>query len=185
VVSGLARLVDGTTGSGLALSPTGLVVAGSPNTAAYMATGDASGPAVYGIANCGGAAVSGQVAPGEVISLYGVHIGPSVPAVADLNSGQAPIMLGGVQVLFDGLAAPVLYVQDDQINAIVPFGVAAPFGRGTTRLAVSKDGAESEEMLVGVVEAAPEAFQTGELRAAAHSCQHRAMGRFFPARCRH
>jgi hypothetical protein len=45
VVSGLARLVDGTTGSGLALSPTGLVVAGSPNTAAYMATGDASGPA--------------------------------------------------------------------------------------------------------------------------------------------
>jgi uncharacterized protein (TIGR03437 family) len=110
--------------------------------------------------------VSGQVAPGEVISLYGVHIGPSAPAVADLSSGQAPFMLGGVQVLFDGIAAPVLYVQDDQINAIVPFGVAAPFGRGTTRLVVSKDGVGSEEMLVGVVEAEPEAFKTGALRAA-------------------
>jgi uncharacterized protein (TIGR03437 family) len=167
LVSGLTRLVNGTTGSGLALSLTGLVAAGSPNTAAYLDAGDASGPALYGIANSGGASVSGQLAPGEVISLYGVHIGPPALAVADLSLGPAPTVLSGVQVLFDGIAAPVLYVQDDQINAIVPFGVAAPFGRGTTRLVVSKDGAESEEALMGVVAAAPEAFKTGALQAAA------------------
>ena len=32
-------------------------------------------------------------------------------------------MLGGTQVLFDGIAAPLMYVQDAQINVLAPYSL--------------------------------------------------------------
>lgn len=162
-VTGLTRFANGATGTGLASTPAGLVVSGTSNVVMYLQSGEDSGPSLHAVANGAGAVVSGQISPGEVISLYGVHIGPQLPAVADLSSGEAPKMLGGVQVLFDGAPAPVFYAQDDQINAIVPFGVVR-----TTRLVISKDSISSNSALLGVVAASPEAFKVGgTFRAAA------------------
>jgi len=160
-VSGLTRFANGTTGTGLATTPTGLVVSGVENVVTYLQTGNDNGPSLYAVTNAGGGAVTGQVSVGEVISLYGVHIGPPSPVVADLSSGQTPKILGGVQVLFDGAPAPVFYVQDDQINAIVPFSVVPAFMTGTTRLVINKDGVSSDSAVLGVVAASPEAFKIG------------------------
>jgi uncharacterized protein (TIGR03437 family) len=63
----------------------------------------------------------GVVAPGEVVSLVGYGIGPSTGVVYQPGvQGQAPRILGGVQVLFNGIQAPIIYAQSTQVNAFVP-----------------------------------------------------------------
>jgi uncharacterized protein (TIGR03437 family) len=62
-----------------------------------------------------------------------------------------------VQVLVGGVAAPLLYVSDEQINAIFPFGVA----QNTTTLIVTSNGSPSNSARVGVVEATPGVFTSG------------------------
>jgi uncharacterized protein (TIGR03437 family) len=49
-----------------------------------------------------------NVAPGEIVTIFGAGFDT------------------GTRVLFDATPAPILYVQSDQINAVVPFGVAGP-----------------------------------------------------------
>ena len=67
----------------------------------------------------------GAVSPGEILAIFGVGYGygPANPVKVDAN-GNFPFDLGGVQVLFDGAAAALSYVQAGQVNAIVPFEVA-------------------------------------------------------------
>ena len=70
--------------------------------------------------------VAGPVAPGEFVSLYGIGIGPRTPDTGRLGpDGRALTTLSGTTVTFNGAAAPLLYVGPNQINAIVPFEVAA------------------------------------------------------------
>jgi uncharacterized protein (TIGR03437 family) len=85
-------------------------------------------PALFGIANSGASHVSGIAAPYELVSFYGLGLGPAVPLNMQVVSQglfqYASTSLGGVQVLFDGVAAPLVYVGPSQINAIVPNAVA-------------------------------------------------------------
>jgi uncharacterized protein (TIGR03437 family) len=64
---------------------------------------------------------SSSVTPGEFITLTGFGIGPDtgIPYQADAQN-QIPLALAGVQVLFDGKPAPVLYAQSRQINTQAP-----------------------------------------------------------------
>src|ERR1035438_8693929 len=51
-----------------------------------------------------------SVAAGEVVSLVGYGIGPAAGVAYQPGpGGQASRTLGGVQVLFDGIQAPILY----------------------------------------------------------------------------
>jgi uncharacterized protein (TIGR03437 family) len=62
------------------------------------------------------------VAPGELITLTGFGIGPDAGvAYQPDDQGMVPRQLAGVQVLFDGEPAPVLYAQSRQVNAQAPF----------------------------------------------------------------
>ena len=68
--------------------------------------------------------LTGGVAPGELLTIFGSQIGPAQPAALQLDSqGRVSTMLGGVQVLFDGIPAPLIYASDSQIAAIVPYDV--------------------------------------------------------------
>ncbi len=53
------------------------------------------------------------ISPGEIVTLKGTGLGPIVPSPNNT----------GVQVLFDGVPAPLLYVQDRQINAVAPYSL--------------------------------------------------------------
>jgi uncharacterized protein (TIGR03437 family) len=67
---------------------------------------------------------AGAVAPGELISIYGLGLGPQTGVTATLDSaGMLPSSLGGTEVQFDGTAAPILYAQMGQVNAQVPYSV--------------------------------------------------------------
>ncbi len=65
-----------------------------------------------------------SVAPGELVSLFGPRIGPATVSGAQIDaSGRIAASIGATRVLFDGIPAPLLYVSENQINAVVPFGV--------------------------------------------------------------
>ncbi len=154
----LTKFPDGSLGTGLAFGPSGSVVAsGSSNILEIVqANADSSTsaqPSIYGIANGAGGPVIGQIAPTELITIYGANVGPATPATADLSSGAAPTQLGGVQVFVNGAPIPLLYAQHDQINAILPADFQIPI-----ILTLSIAGLSSNPAILGLNAASPEAF---------------------------
>jgi uncharacterized protein (TIGR03437 family) len=72
-----------------------------------------------------------------LVTLTGFGIGPDAGVAYQPDAeDNIPTELAGVQVLFDGAPAPVLYVQSRQINAIAPAGLAV---NGTTHVTVTYD----------------------------------------------
>jgi uncharacterized protein (TIGR03437 family) len=67
---------------------------------------------------------SGAIAPGQMIVIMGSGLGPGELTKADTSAGFLPTKLSGVRVLFDGLAAPLIFVWDQQICVMVPYSVA-------------------------------------------------------------
>jgi trimeric autotransporter adhesin len=98
----------------------------------------------------------GAVAPGEIVTIFGWQIGP-----AQLTSGTyspAGILnnnVGGVQVTFDGVAAPLLYVLFGQISAIVPYSV---YGKTQTTIQVTYNGKATNTIRMAVTDASPAIF---------------------------
>ncbi|HEY1497289.1 MAG TPA: SBBP repeat-containing protein, partial [Candidatus Solibacter sp.] len=64
--------------------------------------------------------VPGPVAAGEIVSVFGTGLGPTDALAGVVANGAFTTSLGGTRVLFDGVAAPLLMVSGNQINAIVP-----------------------------------------------------------------
>ena len=80
-----------------------------------------SAPACLTPAVLNGATLTSQsqvVAAGEVVSFVGNGIGPAIGVA--YQGLPVPRTLGGVQVFFDGIQAPLLYAQSNQVNAFVP-----------------------------------------------------------------
>jgi uncharacterized protein (TIGR03437 family) len=65
---------------------------------------------------------AGTIAPGTVVSFFGYQLADTT--VSADTSQQLPIDLGGVQVYFDGIRAPIFYVSPGQVNAQVPYEVS-------------------------------------------------------------
>jgi hypothetical protein len=127
VVGPLTTFPSGTTGTGLAfIAGDTFLISGPSNVTALVKRMAAARQVFMPVTSAAGTAAPGQVTPGEMIALYGAGIGPAAPVSADFSSGQAPTQLGGVQALMDGTPVPLLYAQNDQINAIAPFGLANP-----------------------------------------------------------
>ncbi len=93
-------------------------------------------------------AASGEastVAPGEIVTLRGYGLGPATAAVAP---GQAPVdQLGGTQVRFGGIAAPVFSAQSQQVAVQVPWEIA---GQTSTEVVVTYNGGPPAGTLASV-----------------------------------
>src|SRR5262249_52859161 len=88
------------------------------------------------------------VSPGEIVVLFGANMGPSTLVPLQVAGGSVINSLGGTQVLFDGVAAPLIYSRQDQVSAVVPYGVA---GKGTTQVQVTYNGTKSNAMTMPVL----------------------------------
>src|ERR1700691_2598260 len=67
----------------------------------------------------------GAVAPGEIVTTFGANFGPANLVAGQLgSSGKFPTNVAGVQVLFDGVPAPLIYAKAGQVSVVVPFEVA-------------------------------------------------------------
>ena len=103
-----------------------------------------------------GSFLPGPISPGELVTIFGLNLGPTAGVAATpLASGAIDIQLAGTQVLFDGVAAPILYAQAGQLNVIVPYNV---YGRTTTSLQVSISGVLSTPVGLAVQNTAPAVF---------------------------
>jgi uncharacterized protein (TIGR03437 family) len=69
----------------------------------------------------------GPISAGEVVTIFGSGIGPATPAYAttDPSTGRLATMIGGVQVLFSGIAAPMIYASNSQVSAVAPYEMAS------------------------------------------------------------
>lgn len=98
----------------------------------------------------------GAVAPGLLVTIFGSGIGPASLTTAQLTpQGTLATALAETRVLFDGTAAPLVYVSAKQLSAIVPYGVA---GKTTTAMQVEYRGAKSNAVNLRVTEAVPGLF---------------------------
>ncbi|MCU1262179.1 MAG: hypothetical protein JWO80_5064 [Bryobacterales bacterium] len=99
----------------------------------------------------------GPVAPGEIVTIFGSGLGP-VPGVTPQltpDGNSLATSLAGTQVLFDGLAAPMIYASDTQVSAIVPYSLA---GAVSTKLAIEVQGVISPAVAVNVNPSSPAIF---------------------------
>jgi len=97
----------------------------------------------------------GGVAPGEIVVLTGANIGPKDLVTGSVAGDKFGTQIGSTQVLFDGQAAPLLYVSGGQTSAIVPYAVST---RATTQVVVVYNGERSTALPVTVLPAHPSLF---------------------------
>ncbi len=101
----------GGAGQAIAVDPSGVLhAAGETGLISTITPAQLSAPRISGIINAAAGQLSGRVSPSEVISIFGFGLGPTAPVSATPKNGFFPTSLGGVQVLFNGAAIPLLYV---------------------------------------------------------------------------
>jgi uncharacterized protein (TIGR03437 family) len=99
---------------------------------------------------------TGPIAPGGFVTLFGSGLGPQqgVQPQATLQS-PFPTQTAGVKVTFDGTPAPLLWVQDAQINVVAPWSLTP--GQ-TTQVCVTYNAVMTNCLTWPVVQTAPAVF---------------------------
>lgn len=118
-------------------------------------TGDAPQITSSGVLNAA-SLISGPVAPGELITIFGTGIGPSSPAGAIiLPDGTLSTNISATSASFDGVPAPMLFTSFSQLNLVVPYEVS---GHSTTNLVVQYGNSQTMPLALGVAPTAPGIF---------------------------
>ncbi len=108
-------------------------------------------PAIAAVINAASYA-AGALSPGEEVAVFGTNFGPSTLSSATITNNSYPTTLSNTQVLFDGVAAPIIAVANGQVNVMVPYGIA---GRATTMVQVSYLGVSSGGIAYNVATTVP------------------------------
>lgn len=100
---------------------------------------------------------SGSVSPGLIITIFGTAIGPATAAylTVDPTTGKVATTIGGVQVLVNGFAAPMVFASSTQVSAVVPYEIA---GFVTANVLIKYVGQTSNAVTVTVATTAPGLF---------------------------
>ena len=116
-----------------------------------FASGAAPAPQVTN----GASFTSLPLAPGTLVSVFGQGMGPAAAAQQTPGSdGRFGTSLAGSSVTFDGVAAPILYAQDKQLNVVVPYGISI----GTTSVKVQYNGVTQDAGSWAVASQGPSIF---------------------------
>jgi uncharacterized protein (TIGR03437 family) len=121
---------------GLSVDANGNVYVADPaNNAVRMLAPVSAGITVSAVTNAA-SNLTGAIAPGELVVLYG----------SGLGAAQT--------VLFNGVAGPLLYATPGQVGAVVPYAL----GRGTVQVVAQGAGAASAPVAVAGAPTAPGVF---------------------------
>jgi trimeric autotransporter adhesin len=110
-------------------------------------------PLIYLIGNA--ASLVAPFSAGQLITIFGPQLGPTPGVGATVTNGVVASSAGGTQVLFDGIAVPILYAGANQVNAIIPCSVA---GHASTQVVVNSQGNASAPVTIPLSDAAPGLF---------------------------
>jgi len=106
---------------------------------------------------------TGPIAPGEILAISGSNLGPATPVAA--SSGNLATTLGGVQLTINGsLAAPLLYVSQTLVVAILPYtaGTSGATVGGTVTLMLTNNSVPSNTVTTGVAYSSPGLFTVSD-----------------------
>ncbi len=129
---------------------------------------DQAAPVLAAVVN-GASFFDGPVAPGEMVTLFGTHLGPN-----SLTSFTPPALgagiatsLAGTMVFFDRTPAPILFTSARQIAVMAPYDIA---GKATVDVVVDFSGTTSPPFTRTVAPSSPGLFSaagngTGQLAA--------------------
>lgn len=99
---------------------------------------------------------TGAVAPGELVSVFGVFPVPQPRGLLiDSSTNRVTTTLAGIRLLIDGRPAPMIYASATQLSAVVPFQTP-PFQ--TVSIAVEAEGRTLHQTTVLTASAAPALF---------------------------
>jgi len=96
----------------------------------------------------------GIAAPGTMLLLRGVHLGPNVLTAARPLNGVWPTDLAGVSITIGGRPAGIVYLQGEQTSVVVPPGLASAMAP----LVVTANGISSEPVMIPTGFTAPGIF---------------------------
>jgi uncharacterized protein (TIGR03437 family) len=115
----------------------------------------ANTPVISSVVNAASYA-AGVVSPGMIFTAFGTLIGPDALTGAALAAdGRVSGQVAETQFLFDGVAAPIVYVSAKQSSAIAPYAVA---GKTSTQVVAVYKGQRSAPLSLRVADAAPGLF---------------------------
>ena len=118
-------------------------------TLATSISANATVTAVTSAANLSGGGDAASIAPGSLVEIMGMNLSNNVTMSAPADAMDLPTNLGGVQVSFNGVPAPLLYVSPTQINAQVPFQFE--FTSGTVNAWVRTQNADGSVAVTNTV----------------------------------
>jgi uncharacterized protein (TIGR03437 family) len=101
---------------------------------------------------------TGSLSAGEIITIFGTGLGPTVGATGAASNGLFPTTLGGVQVLVGGYLAPMIYASATQVSAVVPYEINRPVFLQTVNVQVKYLSQTSNGVLLTQAAAAPGIF---------------------------
>lgn len=132
-------------------------------------------PQVAGVVSA--ASFTSPVAPGMIVTIFGLRLGPEVGVSGRVENGRFTNELAGTRVWVDGRPAPITYSSAKQVNIIIPYAteVGAEYDETGTliehtrspELRIEHNGVSSELFALTMAPASPALFrQTGPLAAA-------------------
>jgi uncharacterized protein (TIGR03437 family) len=101
-------------------------IPGPPGNAITLAVSTSANAMIVPVASgdtLTGGESAGTLAPGTLATIFGTNLSDTT-ASAPEGAAQLPIDLGGVEVYFDGIRAPLVLVSPGQINTQVPWEVS-------------------------------------------------------------
>jgi hypothetical protein len=114
----------------------------------------ASDKATIVVATSGGNLTGGQdaaeVAPGTLVTITGTSLSDTSAAGVPDSKGNYPSTVAGVEVYFDGIKAPLLFVSPTQINTQIPFEVSDANGVSAFVRTVHTDGSVTNTTAVSI-----------------------------------
>lgn len=128
----------------------GKVFAGTSGGVAVYGELAVDAPAIAAVTNAGSYSTD-AISPGSLISLFGSNL---AGITASAQRVPLPMSVADTSVTINGVAAPVLFESPGQINAQVPWEVAA----GSAKVVVRTRGASSAPVNVTIQVAAPGLF---------------------------
>jgi uncharacterized protein (TIGR03437 family) len=122
-------------------------------TASPAVLSDPNGPRMVSMVNAA-SLLPGSVAPGEIVSVFGLFPAPGTAGASLGSDGKVNRAHYGIQVLFNGVAAPLIYTSSSRIDAVVPYEIAA----STVTVEIDAGGVDSPVWGVPVAQSAPGLF---------------------------
>ncbi len=126
-------------------------------------------PKVVAVTNA--ASYQTQIAPGQMVVVWGENLGPKeLHGAIQAPNGMVETRMQGVRILFDGVPAPVVYVSEKQCSAVVPYFGAS---KAVTHVQVEYQAVRSDPLEIAVAPSAPALF-TDNMQGTGQAASHNA-----------